>query len=68
MCQSCMLPASSETTAVEPEEGGINHQAPRDISIASLVALILLSLLGCVAIIGLLLGLVVWLQPQLATL
>lgn len=68
MCQSCMLPASSETTAVEPQEHSIEHHAPRDISIASLVALILLSLLGCVVIIGLLLALVVWLQPQLATL
>lgn len=68
MCQSCMLPGYAETPAVEHLEPGIEHQAPREISIASLVALILLSLLGCVAIIALLLGFVVWLQPQLASL
>jgi hypothetical protein len=68
MCQVCMLPGNAETPAVETQERGIDHQVPREISIASLVALILLSLLGCLTIIGLLLGLVVWLQPQFASL
>ncbi len=68
MCQSCMLPGNPETPAVNHLEPGIDHPVPREISIASLAAIILLSLLGCVAIIALLLGFVVWLQPQLASL
>lgn len=67
MCQACLPPDSTATeTAIQQSDG--TAVAPREMSLLTLVGMILGALVGCFALMGTVLWLVLWLQPQLGTL
>jgi hypothetical protein len=63
-----MTPVGVEMEAGEQQGSGAPKEAGRELSLPAFAAIVVLSLLCCVAVVGLLVWLAVWLQPQLAAL
>lgn len=67
MCQACVpeLSTKPEVDATQPDSAAVpSHQ----LSLPALVAIIVCSVMGFLAVMGGLVWLVLWLQPQLAAL
>ncbi len=67
MCQACLPPGSpaTEPTLPQPDSTAV---ASREMSLLTFIGLILGSLVGFFALMGTVLWLVLWLQPQLGIL
>lgn len=68
MCQECVPQPAANTDAGEQLPRHTTGEAPHTVSFIKLISLLLLSFLGCIAIAGLLIWLVLWLQPQFTAL
>lgn len=62
MCQACIPQLSTTTVAVaQPPDSTL--PAPRQLSVLTFVAIIFCALMGFITVIGLLVWLILWLQP-----
>lgn len=67
MCQAC-LPQLSTTTAANAPQPDSTAVAPRPLSLLAFVTIMVCAVMGFITVLGLLVWLLLWLQPQLAAL
>jgi len=68
MCQACIPQLSATNEDGAQQLDGTAAVEQREMSLLAFAAIILLVLVGCVAVMGLLASLALWLQPQIPVL